>query len=327
MPKLMEILEYVDPTGEVMVKRLPDSGEYEITYGSQLIVRESQVAIFFRDGRSLDVFTTGRHVLKTQNLPVLTKLITGLGYGKKESVFKSEVYFINMKLFRNLKWGTSEPILFKDDELQMIRLRGFGIFSIQIDDPSLFLNKVVGTQGIFISQEIENYLKNIIVARLTSTIGNFMKTIFELPSNFDELSISVRLSIQAEFEGLGLKIHDYLINSISVPPEVQEMIDTRSGMAAVGNMNEFVKYKAAMSLQDAAQNPSGAAAAGVGIGAGMGMGFMLPQMLSGAMQDSGSQGVTITPMDKLKSLKELLDMGALSQEEYDSKKEKLLGEF
>lgn len=327
MPKLMEILEYVDPTGEVMVKRLPDSGEYEITYGSQLIVRESQVAIFFRDGRSLDVFTTGRHVLKTQNLPVLTKLITGLGYGKKESVFKSEVYFINMKLFRNLKWGTSEPILFKDDELQMIRLRGFGIFSIQIDDPSLFLNKVVGTQGIFISQEIENYLKNIIVARLTSTIGNFMKTIFELPSNFDELSISVRLSIQDEFEGLGLKIHDYLINSISVPPEVQEMIDTRSGMAAVGNMNEFVKYKAAMSLQDAAQNPSGAAAAGVGIGAGMGMGFMLPQMLSGAMQDSGSQGVTITPMDKLKSLKELLDMGALSQEEYDSKKEKLLGEF
>jgi membrane protease subunit (stomatin/prohibitin family) len=327
MPKLMEILEYVDPTGEVMVKRLPDSGEYEITYGSQLIVRESQVAIFFRDGRSLDVFTTGRHVLKTQNLPVLTKLITGLGYGKNESVFKSEVYFINMKLFRNLKWGTSEPILFKDDELQMIRLRGFGIFSIQIDDPSLFLNKVVGTQGIFIAQEIENYLKNIIVARLTSTIGNFMKTIFELPSNFDELSISVRLSIQAEFEGLGLKIHDYLINSISVPPEVQEMIDTRSGMAAVGNMNEFVKYKAAMSIQDAAQNPSGAAAAGVGIGAGMGMGFMLPQMLSGAMQDSGSQGVTITPMDKLKSLKELLDMGALSQEEYDSKKEKLLGEF
>ena len=327
MPKLMEILEYVDPTGEVMVKRLPDSGEYEITYGSQLIVRESQVAIFFRDGRSLDVFTTGRHVLKTQNLPVLTKLITGLGYGKNESVFKSEVYFINMKLFRNLKWGTSEPILFKDDELQMIRLRGFGIFSIQIDDPSLFLNKVVGTQGIFIAQEIENYLKNIIVARLTSTIGNFMKTIFELPSNFDELSIAVRLSIQAEFEGLGLKIHDYLINSISVPPEVQEMIDTRSGMAAVGNMNEFVKYKAAMSLQDAAQNPSGAAAAGVGIGAGMGMGFMLPQMLSGAMQDSGSQGVTITPMDKLKSLKELLDMGALSQEEYDSKKEKLLGEF
>ena len=327
MPKLMEILEYVDPTGEVMVKRLPDSGEYEITYGSQLIVRESQVAIFFRDGRSLDVFTTGRHVLKTQNLPVLTKLITGLGYGKKESVFKSEVYFINMKLFRNLKWGTSEPILFKDAELQMIRLRGFGIFSIQIEDPSLFLNKVVGTQGIFIAQEIENYLKNIIIARLTSTIGNFMKTIFELPSNFDELSIAVRLSIQAEFEGLGLKIHDYLINSISVPPEVQEMIDTRSGMAAVGNMNEFVKYKAAMSLQDAAQNPSGVAAAGVGVGAGMGMGFMLPQMLSGAMQDSGSEGVTITPMDKLKSLKELLDMGALSQEEYDSKKEKLLGEF
>jgi len=329
VPKLMEVLEYVDPTGEVMVKRLPDSGEYEITYGSQLTVRESQVAIFFRDGRSLDVFTTGRHVLKTQNIPVLTKLITGLGYGKKESVFKSEVYFLNMKLFRNLKWGTSVPIIFKDDELQMIRLRSFGIFSIQIEDPSLFLNKVVGTQGIFVAQEIEDYLKNIIIARLTSTISNFMKTIFELPSNFDELAIAVRSSIQSEFEGLGIKIHDYLINSISVPPEVQEMIDARSGMAAIGNMDEFVKYKAAMSLQDAAKNPSGGAAAGVGVGAGMGMGFILPQMLAGSMQptqSSGSQVVT-TPMDKLKSLKELLDMGALSQEEYDVKKEKLLGEF
>ena len=329
MPKLMEVLEYVDSTGETMVKRLPDSGEYEITYGSQLTVRESQVAVFFRDGRSLDVFTTGRHVLKTQNMPVLTKLITGLGYGKKESVFKSEVYFLNMKLFRNLKWGTSEPILFKDAELQMIRLRSFGIFSIQIEDPSLFLNKVVGTQGIFVAQEIEDYLKNIIIARLTSTIGNFLKTIFELPNNFDELAIAVRSSIQSEFDGLGLKIHDYLINSISVPPEVQEMIDARSGMAAIGNMDEFVKYKAAMSLQDAAKNPSGGAAAGVGVGAGMGMGFILPQMLAGSMQptqSSGSQVVT-TPMDKLKSLKELLDMGALSQEEYDVKKEKLLGEF
>ena len=329
MPKLMEVLEYVDPTGEVMVKRLPDSGEYEITYGSQLTVRESQVAIFFRDGRSLDVFTAGRHVLKTQNIPVLTKLITGLGYGKKESIFKSEVYFLNMKLFRNLKWGTSEPILFKDAELQMIRLRAFGIFSIQIEDPSLFLNKVVGTQGIFIAQEIEDYLKNIIIARLTSTIGNFMESIFQLPSNFDELSIAVRLNIQAEFEGLGLKIHDYIINSISVPPEVQEMIDARSGMAAVGNMDEFMKYKAAISLQDAAQNPSGGAAAGVGVGAGMGMGFMLPQMLAGSMQpmqNSDSQAST-NPMDKLKSLKELLDIGAISQKEYDTKKEKLLGEF
>jgi membrane protease subunit (stomatin/prohibitin family) len=325
----MEVLEYVDPTGEVMVKRLPDSGEYEITYGSQLTVRESQVAVFFRDGRSLDVFTTGRHVLKTQNIPALTKLITGLGYGKQESVFKSEVYFLNMKLFRNLKWGTSQPILFKDADLQMIRLRSFGIFSIQIEDPSLFLNKVVGTQGIFVAQEIEDYLKNIIIARLTSTIGNFLKTIFELPNNFDELAIAVRSSIQSEFDGLGLKIHDYLINSISVPPEVQEMIDARSGMAAIGNMDEFVKYKAAISLQDAAKNPSGGAATGVGVGAGMGMGFVLPQMLAGSMQPTQSSGpqVITTPMDKLKSLKELLDIGAISQEEYDVKKEKLLGEL
>jgi membrane protease subunit (stomatin/prohibitin family) len=156
-----------------------------------------------------------------------------------------------------------------------------------------------------------------------------LKTIFELPNNFDEIAIAVRSSIQSEFDGLGLKIHDYLINSISVPPEVQEMIDARSGMAAIGNMDEFVKYKAAISLQDAAKNPSGGAATGVGVGAGMGMGFVLPQMLAGSMQPTQSSGpqVITTPMDKLKSLKELLDIGAISQEEYDVKKEKLLGEL
>ena len=231
-----------------------------------------------------------------------------------------------VELFPNLIWGTSEPILFRDTELQMIRLRSFGIFSIQIADPSLFLNKVVGTQGIYTDTEIEDYLKKIIITRLTDVFGEQLKSVFDLPKDFNELSLVVRTNIQNDFDALGLKTHDFLINSISVPPEVQEMIDSRSGMAAVGDMDQYLKFKAALAMESAAENPSGGASTGVGVGAGMGMGFMLPQMLAGTMQPGQGQQ-SASPMDKLKKLKELLDMGALSQEEYDKKKEKLLGEI
>ena len=323
----MGILEFLDPTGQIMVKRVPDSGDYEIKWGAQLTVRESQTAIFFRDGKALDIFGPGRHVLQTQNIPIITKLVTRLGYGTN-SPFRAEVYFINMKLFPNLRWGTSEPILFRDTELQMIRLRSFGIFSIQISDPSLFLNKVVGTQGIYVDTEIENYLKNIILTRLTDVFGEHLKSVFDLPKDFNELSIIVRTNIQNDFDALGLKIHNFLINSISVPPEVQEMIDSRSGMAAIGDMDQFLKFKAALAMESAAENPNGVASAGVGMGAGMGMGFMLPQMLSASMQSGQAQREqSESPMDKLKKLKELFDMGVVSQEEYDKKKEKLLGEI
>jgi len=326
MPKLMGILEFLDDSGTTMVKRLPDDGQYEITWGSQLIVRESQTAVFFRDGRSLDIFNPGRYVLQTQNLPVLTKFVTSLAYGST-SPFRSEVYFLNMKLFPNLKWGTKEPILFKDSELQMIRLRAHGIFSIQIQDPTLFLNKVVGTQGLYSDADVEDYLRNIISTRMTDVLGNAIKTIFDMPKELNNLSLIIKSSLDLDFEGLGLFLHDFYVNSVSLPPAVQEMVDARSGMAAVGNMDKFMKFKAAMSLEKAAENPSGTAAAGVGVGAGVGMGFMLPQMLQNAVRSEQGQGpgISDSPFDKIKKLKELLDIGAISQDEFDMKKKELLG--
>ncbi len=325
MPKLMGILEFLDDSGTTMVKRLPDDGQYEIVWGSQLIVRESQTAVFFRDGRSLDIFNPGRYVLQTQNLPVLTKFVTSLGYGPK-SPFRSEVYFMNMKLFPNLKWGTKEPILFRDSELQMIRLRSHGIFSIQIVDPSLFLNKVVGTQGLYFDTDIEDYLRNIIATRMTDVLGNRLKTIFDMPKELNRLSLIIKSSLDLDFEGLGLALHDFYVNSISLPPAVQEMVDARSSMAAVGNMDKFMKFKAAMSLEKAAENPSGSAAAGVGVGAGMGMGFMLPQMLQNSIRSDQVQPGTSSdsPFDRIKKLKELLDIGAISKDEFELKKKELL---
>jgi len=325
MPKITGIIEFLDNSGTDMVKRIPDDGQYEIVWGTQLIVRESQKVVFFRDGRSLDIFGPGRYVLQTQNLPGLTKFFTSLAYGR-ESPFKAEVYFINEKLFSNQKWGTKEPILFRDSELQMIRLRSHGIFSFQISDASLFLNKVVGTQGLYHTSDIEDYLRNIITTRMTDVLGNTLKTIFDMPKEFNNLSLIIKSNLDLDFEGLGLYLHDFYINSISLPDAVQEMVDTKSGMVAVGNMNEFIKFKAARSLEKAAENPNGTAAAGVGVGAGIGMGMMLPHMMQNAVRaDQGQSVISESPFDKIKKLKELLDTGAISKDEYETKKKELLG--
>lgn len=324
MAKLMEVIEFLDNSGDTMVQRVPKDSSGEFKLGAQLIVRESQKVVFFRDGKSLDVFNAGRHVLKTQNIPILTKLITSLGYGT-DSPFKSEVYFLNMKLFRNLKWGTKEPILFRDSELKMIRLRSYGAFSITIKEPSLFLNKIVGTQGLFKDSDISDYLKSIILQKLHVTLGKHVKTVFDLPEHFENLSILVKNSLNLDFEGLGLELHDFLINSISVPPEVQKMIDTRSGMSAVGNMDEFMKFQMGQSMEKAAENPTGNAGEGMGLGTGLGMGFMIPQMMNQTMQQKNSS--TNSDEDsftKLKKLKELLDMGAIDQNEYNEAKKRIL---
>lgn len=323
----MEVLEFFDNSGNTMIKRVPEDGLAEIKWGSQLTVRESQEAVFFRDGKALDVFKVGRHILQTQNIPLISKWVTSFGYGKN-SPFRSEVYFVSKNLFPNQKWGTKEPILFRDSELKMIRLRSFGIFSIQIADSILFLNKVVGTRGIYRDSDIQDYLKNIIISKFATVIGEELKSVFDMPSSYEDLSLILRAKLQLEFEGLGLYLHDFYINSISVPEEVQSMIDQRSGMSAVGNMDEFMKYKIAMSIENASQNQGDSGnmtGAGLGAGIGLGMGFSMPQMIQQSMMSSSNtQNEKESPMDKLKKLKELLDLGVISQDEFNEKKSKLM---
>lgn len=331
MPKLMEVIEFLDNSGNTMVKRMPNDGPAEIKWGAQLTVRESQEAVFFRDGKALDVFKPGRHVLETQNIPLIGKWVTSFGYGP-DSPFRAEVYFVGKQLFPNLKWGTKEPILFKDTELKMIRIRSFGSFSIQISDSLLFINKIVGTRGTYKNDDIEEYLRNIVISRLTNILGDELKTVFDMPSSFDDLSLAARVKLQTEFDGLGLYLHDFYINSISVPEDVQQVIDQRSGMSAIGNMDEFMKYKIALSLENASQNEGaagGAVGTGVGAGMGLGMGFMMPQMIQQSMMSSmqGNSGEKETPMDKLKKLKELFDMGVITEAEFNEKKAKLMDQI
>jgi membrane protease subunit (stomatin/prohibitin family) len=314
----MEVLEFLDNTGRVLVKRVPDVGSLEVKWGSQLTVRESQEAIFFRDGMALDVFGPGRHILQTQNIPVISKWVTKFGYGP-DSPFRSEVVFIGKQLFPNLKWGTKEPILFRDKDLEMIRLRAYGSFSIQVKDTLLFINKVVGTMGLFTTQSIEDYLRGMIVSKLNVVLSRILTSVFDIPASMDQLNTMMRVELVTDFDGLGLSMHDLYVQAISLPDEVQQKIDTKSGMNALGNLDQYMKLKIADSLGDAAKS-GGGMGDGLGLGAGLGMGMALPNMIQQNMQPASGSSVAI----KLKELKELLDLDAITQDEFDKKKQELL---
>lgn len=332
MPKLMEVIEYFDDKGDTMVIRMPSNGEAEIKWGAQLTVRESQAAVFFRDGKAQMVFGAGRHVLKTQNIPGITKFVTSFGYGP-DSPFRAEVYFLNMKLFRNLKWGTKEPILFRDPELQMVRLRSNGMFSIQIKDPSVFLNRMVGTQNIFHDNDIHDYLKSIMTSRLINTLGDQVKSIFDLPKYYDSLGGIMKAVLADDFKSCGLELVDFFINAISLPDEVQKIVDERTSMQAIGDMGAYMQFKTAKSIEEAAKQGGGAAGVGVGVGAGVGMGMMIPDMIKESLQGKKNNTAPHTSttgddaFNKIKKLKELLDSGAITQQEFDKKKTEWLGKF
>ena len=289
MSQLLDIIEWFDETGREMVHRIPENGSADIMFGSQLIVRENQAAVFFRDGKAYDVIGPGRHTLSTLNLPILTKILS-LPFGFK-SPFRVETYYINMKVFTHLKWGTKEPVAFKDSELGVVRLRGFGNYTVRVIQPLLFINTLIGTQGVFTTEEISDYLRDIIVSRLNDLLGENLKSIFELPHLYDELGAALKARVMRDFQKYGMDLSDLFVNHITPPDAVQKMIDERSSMQAIGNMDTFMKYKAAKAVGDAAKaegdGAGNAAASGMGLGVGAGMGMMLPGMLMKTLQGGG----------------------------------------
>jgi membrane protease subunit (stomatin/prohibitin family) len=293
-PIMLEIIEWFDETGAEIVHRYPERGSGDIKMGAQLIVRENQAAVFFRDGQALDVFGPGRHTLSTQNLPIVTRILS-LPFGFT-SPFRAEVYFVNLKVFTNMRWGTKDPVAFKDSELGLIRLRAFGTFTLRVSQPSLFVNSLVGTNGSYSTEQLEDYLREVVVARLNDFLGENVDTLLELPRQYDEMAVAVKTRVAQDFRKYGMELVDFYINRITPPEEVQRMIDERSGMGAVGNLDQFLKFKAAKAMGDAATSAGlgGGAGAGMGVGVGAGLGMMLPGMLGKALGAEPTGAATIT---------------------------------
>jgi len=278
------IIEWLDSSNDTMLYRFPRY-QNEIKYGAKLIVRESQVAVFVSEGQIADVFQPGTYTLETKNIPILTT-IKGWKYGF-HSPFKAEVYFASTRNFTDRKWGTKNPIMMRDPEFGPIRLRAFGTYALRVKDAGALIREIAGTDANFTTDEVTDQLRNVILTRLTDILAESKIPAIDMAAQYNELSELVHDKIQDEFNEYGLELTKFLIENVSFPPEVEEAIDKRSSMGVIGNLNNYMQYQAANSLEAAANNPSGSAGEGIG----MGMGFaMANQMATGMFQQPQPQG-------------------------------------
>ena len=289
MARIFDIVEAPDQGLNQMVYRVPSSGSGDFRIGSQVIVRENQNAVFFRDGKALDTFGAGRHTITTANIPLLVDLIGKLFSGK--SPFKAEMYFVNMRDFIDMKWGTPEPIALRDKDLGLARLRANGRYSMAIEDPQMFVAKIVGTQGLYQTSQIEDYLRGIIISRLTDLLGEMEASLFDLPARFDELSAAIKAKVAEDFAALGITLKQMFLGSVSPTEETQKAIDERAAMGAIGDMGKYMQYKAAKAMGDAATaGGGGEAGSAAGTGVGLGAGFGLGAGMAGMIQQAISAG-------------------------------------
>ena len=281
--QFIEIIQWLDESGDSLVYRFPVYNQ-EIKMGAQLTVRENQAALFINEGKAADLFGPGRYEISTQNVPILTTL-RGWKYGF-QSPFKAEVYFFNTRLFTDLKWGTTNPVMMRDADFGMIRIRAFGTYAMKIADPKLFFNTVVGTQGLTTTDEITGQLRSIILSKLSDAIAESKVAALDIAAKYDELSAFGKQKLGEEFGGFGLELSKFFIENVSLPEEVEAAIDQRTKLGVLGDrMGQFTQMQAAEAIKIAAANPSGGlAGAGAGLGAGMAIGGVMGQAFQPMMQ-------------------------------------------
>jgi len=288
MARIFDVIEYTDEMRDEIVHRFPETGFGDFRIGSQVIVRESQNAVFFRDGNALDVFGPGRHTIATANIPRVIDFV-GRAFNDR-TPFTAEVYFVAMREFVDKKWGTPQPIIVRNPGmgLGVALLQGFGSYSFQVEDPQQFVTQVVGAQGVFRTRDIENRLRDVLISDLTDLLGETAatKSVVELIGLVNEMSAGVRAKAQDHFSSLGLTLKSFVIANIKPSEKSAEELRAM-GML---DMQTYTQLQAADAMRDAAQNPSGGAGLTAGIGAGLGVGNVLANSLQGMTGNQGAQG-------------------------------------
>ena len=283
--QFIEVIEWLDDSGNTLVYRFPVQGQ-EIKNGAQLIVRESQAAVFVFEGQVADVFSPGKYTIDGGNTPILTKL-GAWKYGFN-SPFKSEVYFVNTKQFSDMKWGTSNPIMLRDADFGIVRLRAFCAYSLRISNPSEFIKQIAGTNAQFQTEDIDAQLKRAIVSEFSDALGELKIPALDLASQYKEMGEAIRGKINEQFTDWGIEIVKFFIENISVPEEVEAAMDKRASMGALGDAQRYMQFQAADALRDAAQNEGGGAGLGAGLGAGFAVGGQMANVF-GQQQQAGGQ--------------------------------------
>lgn len=281
--EFIDIVEWLDDTQDTIAYRF-ERYDNEIKMGAKLVVRPGQAAVFVNEGHVADVFGPGTYTLETQNMPILSTL-KGWKYGF-HSPFKAEVYFFNTKVFTNLKWGTSNPVILKDPELGPVRLRAYGSYTMQIVEPATTLEKLISTDGLFQTDEIENQLRSFLLVRLVTWLGASHIPLFEFAANYAVMGDAVRDALQPDFAQYGLSVPQVQIENISLPPEVEAALDKRTQIGLVGDLGKYTQYQAANAIEASAHNPGGGNPA-LDLAMGLAMGQQVARQINVPTADAG----------------------------------------
>jgi len=287
--ELIDIIEWLDQSNDTLVYRFERYGN-EIKNGAKLVVRESQVAVFINEGELADVFPPGTYTLETNNLPILSTL-KGWKYGFN-SPFKAEVYFVSTKMFKNQKWGTPNVFYIRDADFGRVSLRAFGTYTFKVADAAKFIKEVSGTDGEFTTEEVVGELRSLIITRFIDSVGESKLALLDFASNYKDLSDFSQKKLQEEFVEYGLEIKKFLINSISLPEELQKKLDMGTGMNMIGDMNQYQQMQMADAMKNAANNPGGGQG---GMENMFGMAIMSQMMNQGMMNQGQPQQQNTMP--------------------------------
>jgi len=316
--QFLDVIEFEDKTSKLIVTKFQrDSGNNELKQGSKVIVRESQSAVFLKGGQLAEVLGPGTYTLKTENFPILTKLMAFPYFFVSPVV--ADLYFVSTRQFIDNNWATKNPIMKRDGELNMVRIRAFGKFSFRITDSAVFMREVFGTKGIVMTYDIVQYLSSMVTEAFSTSVGEASKSVLDLAADYKLLSNIMQARLNAQTGQIGIKFSDIIIENISLPDEVEKLIDEQSGIGMAKNdMNSFMQYQNARAMRDASKQEGGIA----GLGAGLALGKTLAQNIQNS---SNTSEQAKSKAEQLREIKALLDEGILTQDEFDLEKKSILG--